>query len=156
MIPKPKECKGCILYDDGQGFVPDELVNGAQVTILAQNPGKEEEKESRPMVGKTGQDMNKNYLPIAGLERGHNVNIRNVLKCRWRKDGKKVDELPPEPILSQAVEHCTKNYLTDLPDDDNHLIVAMGDLSFKYLVKDNDMKLSKWRGFLVRTDRNPS
>ena len=62
MIGKPEACKGCPLYGDGQGFVPDDLVPGARVAVIAQNPGSDEEQQGTPMVGKTGQMLNSHYL----------------------------------------------------------------------------------------------
>ena len=56
MLPKPPACVGCPLYQTGQGFVPDENIEGAQVYVLAQNPGEQEEKEGKPKVGKVGQE----------------------------------------------------------------------------------------------------
>ena len=82
MLPKPPSCIGCPLYGDGLGYVPDELVPGATTLVLMQNPGEEEEARGRPAVGKSGQAMDEKLLPRAGLTRGVNVSVANVLKCR--------------------------------------------------------------------------
>ena len=153
MLPKPDTCKGCPFYDNGIGFVPDEIVDGARVTIVAQNPGKDEEAQGKPMVGKTGQALDATYLPIAGLQRGYNVNVRNVLKCRWTlPNGKRTDNLPTGVTLEQAVEHCGRHYLSDLPDSVDHLVIAMGDLSWSALGGPDS--ITKRRGFLVQLE-NP-
>src|SRR3990167_6890881 len=78
-------CQGCSMYQTGaQPFVPDEIVDGSEVFVLGQNPGVDECREGRPFVGKTGQVMMQRYFPEAGLERGGNVSLGNVLRCRGR------------------------------------------------------------------------
>src|SRR2546426_4926385 len=101
MLPKPDGCKGCPLYGDGQGFVPDEIVPEASVFILGQNPGSDEEREGKPFVGQTGQTMERVYFPLAGLERGQ-VSIGNVL--RLRTDHR--NEIPNGAGLGRAVSQC--------------------------------------------------
>ena len=81
MLPKPEGCIGCPLFGDGMGFVPDEIIEGAEVFVLGQNPGEEEEAEHIPFTGRTGQRMDKRFLPLAGLTRGENVSVGNVYKC---------------------------------------------------------------------------
>ncbi len=115
------------MYQTGRGWVPDEIIPGAPVLTLFQNPGAEEEIEGRPTVGKTGQWVARHLHPPAGLTRGVNVNIANVLKCRWRGG----NSLPPEPVLTQALEHCTSAYLR-VPEG-VEVVVACGELAHRYV-----------------------
>ena len=127
------------MYQTGHGWVPDEIVTGAPVLTLFQNPGAEEEIEGRPTVGKTGQWVARHLHPPAGLTRGVNVSIANVLKCRWRrwvgmgKGGmwEGTNSLPPEPILTQAMAHCTSAYLRMPPGVE--VVVACGELAHRYV-----------------------
>src|SRR3989442_2722161 len=73
MMSKPSSCLGCPMYQNGQGFVPDEIVEGSQVFILGQNPGADEESEGKPVVGRTGEQMMGEFFPRAGLVQGENV-----------------------------------------------------------------------------------
>jgi len=162
VLPKPPECRGCPLYGDGQGFVPDALVEGAAVLVLGQNPGPDEERGARvtgyaeggkatyepcaqaPFLGKTGFELGRVYLPAAGLERGE-VSLGNALRCRWIKDGKRVNDPPPEALLRPALEHCTKAH-SRIPDS-TRLIVASGALAWRACRGPGTV--STWRGYLA-------
>ena len=154
MFHKPNECIGCPMYDDGQGFVPDELTPGATTFILGQNPGEQEEDEGKPFCGKPGWVMENVYMPLAGLRRGENVSIGNVLKCRWRNpskrdvlnpNGKKTNDMPPAMILNKAIKHCMEAHLRIPAEVD--LIIATGSIAWKAM--GNKTSISDWRGYLV-------
>ena len=161
MLAKPDTCTGCPLWGDGRGFVPDEYIPGAEVLVLAQNPGGDEERGERvvsyaggkpvyeshpsaPLIGKTGYELSQTYLPIAGLQRGVNVSLANVLKCRLIKNGRRTNDLPTGAVLDQAVVHCTGAHLR-IPVG-TRLVVAMGALAWKTL--GGLGSISDWRGHL--------
>lgn len=119
-VGKPAGCLGCPLYGDGTGYVPAIIREQAPLMIMAQNPGEDEEKGRRiaywaggapvyeeckpqPMIGKTGHDLKKNYLPLTGLGE-EDASWDNVIRCRWRGTNK----MPPDPILRKAADHCWK------------------------------------------------
>lgn len=126
------------MFQSGDGFVPDELVSNARVDVWLQNPGEQEERKAQPAIGATGDYLNDDLLPSAGLERGVDVNVRNVLRCRWNDS----NDLPPTIILKAAVEHCRVH------DVDTKVVmaVACGDLAWKML--NGPGAISAWRGFL--------
>jgi len=131
------------MYQSGNGFVPDELVAGAEVFVLGQNPGEEEEAQGKPFVGKTGRVMMNTYFPAAGLIRGENVSIGNVLRCRWQG----TNNLPIGKTLNQAIKHCTLNHLS-IPQS-TRLIVAQGALALKAVAPGQTYSIQDWRGFLI-------
>lgn len=107
MLPKPDSCKGCPMYDDGMGFVPDEMVPGARTLVVLQNPGSEEERRGKPAIGATGLELDGTYLPKAGLTRGQDVSVGNALRCRARgANGKRTNKLPSGQTLAGALAHC--------------------------------------------------
>lgn len=139
MIPKPPQCEGCPFHKRSRWFVPDEMVPGAQVVVLSQNPGADEEAGRRlvgydgkqrvyepcdpaPLTGVTGYDLGRKYLPLAGLERGRSVSLANPIRCR--PDG--TNELPPvqDKTVRRAIEHCQFHYYR--PPDSTKLVVAEG------------------------------
>ena len=163
MNPKPDACQGCVLWGDGQGFVPDAPVEEAQVLVLAQNPGDFEEQGKRivgyeyagrrrvpvtepcspqPLIGPTGYDMEHDFFPLAGLARGK-VSLANVLKCRQIIGGKRTNDLPTGKTLGHAVAHCTAAHLRIPPR--TQLIVAMGALAAEWTGCPGSVHL--WRGF---------
>ncbi len=175
MLPKPLSCRGCVGYGDGLGFVPD-LHQFAQVTVAAQNPGAYEERGERclqyvkrgiwetelgqpePLIGPTGHALTHTWLPLAGLSRDQ-VNLVNMIHCRWVEGGRKVDTLPTGQVYREMVEHCTTQHLQIPPE--TTLIIAMGAHAFRYFGGDQLKKwsyakqsfvpatITDWRGFLL-------
>jgi len=145
-VKKPASCAGCPLYGTGEGFVPDELRDGAAVFVVGQNPGADEEAQGRPFVGKTGQMMESKYLKDAGLARD-SISVGNALRCRWNNG----NDLPPihQTLSRDALAHCARAHLR-IPDG-TRLIVAQGDYAAVQLtggtVSDGD-KSTGWRGYL--------
>ena len=139
-MKKPASCAGCAFYQDGQGFVPDELRDGAAVLIVGQNPGAEEVEQGRPFVGKTGQMMESKYLKDAGLTR-EDVSIGNAIRCRWRG----TNELPKinETLIRSALAHCHAAHFR-LPAD-IRLIIAQGDYAAMQLTGGT---VGEWRGYV--------
>lgn len=150
------------MFGDGYGWVPDELVEGSDVHVLYQNPGTNEEKGERilpdesveacspaPLIGKSGNDLAKNFWPLAGLQRG-TLSLGNVLRCRVgdhcteRGKSVKCNHLPRGKILEQAVEHCTRAYFQTPAS--TRLFVAGGALAWKLL--GGPGTITDWRGFL--------
>jgi len=164
MLPKPNSCKGCPFYGDGMGFVPDEIRDNAKVFIYAQNPGKDEEAGRKlvrydykepvyekvppaPLLGKTGYSMEREYFPVAGLER-KDVSLGNVFRCRHNY----TDYLPPlgRPEVQQAMKHCHQAHFK-LPREVK-LIVAQGEYSLFALTQEGlakERNISSWRGYVL-------
>ena len=165
MLPKSPECAGCPLFGDGRGFVPDVLMPGARVLILAQAPGADEEAGRRiigmeagrpvyepcppqPLVGRTGWAL-RGYLGQAGLKPAA-VSKCNVLKCRAEIVGPKgkkikVNDLPKGKMLKAAVAHCTTAYLRIPPETE--LVVASGAVAWGAM--GGPGSITDWRGFLL-------
>lgn len=93
MLPKPESCRSCPWYGDGQGYCPDEIPEGCQVVLLAQNPGETEEFQGRPLIGTTGQIMRQQF--VSRHLAGRRVGYANVVKCRRQGEGgRRSNELP--------------------------------------------------------------
>ena len=146
MLQKPKTCEGCPLYDNGQGFVPDEVQDGQRVFIFAQNPGEQEEHDGKPMVGATGKVNDETYIPLTGLERGKDIGIGNSIRCRAVIAGKRSNLLPPAKILKAAQAHCNTAHLK-IPASVK-LVVAHGAAAWDYTQGKAHLSIDDWRGFL--------
>lgn len=70
----PVKTYGCTKIVFGEGD-PD-----AKIMFVGEAPGKDEDEQGRPFVGRSGRLLNK-CLEIAGLKRP-NVFITNIVKCR--------------------------------------------------------------------------
>lgn len=139
MLPKPDGCLACPMAQDMLGWVPDETIPGARVTVFLQNPGETEVHEGKPAVGASGHVLDTTLLPRAGLTRGKDVNVCNTLRCRWQG----TNNLPPAHILNDAVKRC-RQY--DPPKTE--LIVAAGALPWRTFVPGAGSVMD-WRGFAL-------
>ena len=170
LLSKPETCVGCPLYQTGDGWVPDRLVEGSTVAIVLQNPGQDEERGMRvtsyiggkpvyepcpqqPAVGATGYALEQTWLPKAGLQRD-DVSYLNILKCRWTVNGRRTNHLPKDKSYYQAVRHCLDAHFR-VPTSVTTL-VACGDHAFKALggagLKSPDGKpatISSYRGYTL-------
>lgn len=168
MLSKPDACRGCPLYGDGRGFVPDELREDAEITIVAQNPGEYEELGKRvvdygpryghrvtyrtepctpaPLIGPTGFQLERDYLPVPRTQ----VSLCNILKCRVQvkrmATGKveRINEMPMGKTLEAAVAHCTRAHLR-IPGR-TRLVVAMGAHAVRFFGFPGSV--TEWRGFV--------
>ena len=160
-MDKPAACLGCPMYHDGKGFVPDEHPEGAEVMLVMQNPGWNEEQVGKPAVGDSGEYLNTHFIPLLGLER-QDVSVANILKCRWynpikkektndlpsvtgvwNEGKKKWDKALGKTVEQTAVAHCMSAHWL-VPKRIKHLM-TLGDLSSKVLGKVDSV--TQWRGF---------
>jgi uracil-DNA glycosylase family 4 len=151
MVRKVKDtpgCTGCPLFEDGnKNFVPDVLRERADVMVLGQNPGAEEEAKGVPFIGQTGKTMDRDFFPQAGLQRS-SVSIGNALRCRWQNS----NELPEiQSVLARAaVEHCSRAHLKIGPG--TTLLVATGGYALLALTGHGwatHDKITEWRGWML-------
>ena len=138
-------CEGCPWRGDGnRPFVPDELVERAPVLGYFQNPGLDEEREGKPLVGKTGQLMERSFFPLAGLVRGE-VSLGNAVRCRL-KGANTLPDLAKDKVARAAVTHCTTAHHR-LPSD-TRVIVASGEYA-TYAMTGVFKGLTEWRGYVL-------
>jgi len=170
MLKKPSSCQGCPMYGTGEGFVPDQPSSDPKVIILGQNPGQNEETghsitsyeegdpvykkvDPQPFIGATGYMLKHTFIPYLNLSTDH-ISYHNVLKCRWMRNGRLTNDLPPEGTLGKAVEHCTNAHLQFPQKLGSVPIIAQGELAFHYATGQMNRpkpvrdKITQWRGFL--------
>jgi uracil-DNA glycosylase family 4 len=141
-------------------MVPDELHPNSELFILLQNPGADEERLGIPACGKTGQVLNTQYIPLSGLQRGSQISVGNVLRCRLGAS----NSLPSGEMLAGAVEHCQREYYQ--PPRSTTGIVTQGKLAFDYAKSAKSPLLisasstpgtvTSWRGFLLPSTTVPT
>jgi uracil-DNA glycosylase len=95
-----KVCTLCELHRSRTEAVPGEGPTQAEIMLIGEGPGANEDKQGRPFVGASGKFLDQ-LLEQAGVTRT-DVFITNVVKCR--PPGNR-DPLPDE------VGICTSNYL---------------------------------------------
>ena len=116
----------------------------AEWMLIGEAPGAEEDRLGDPFVGQAGRLLD-NMLAAIGLDRGKNVYIANVLKCRPPGNRN------PEP---DEVAKCSPHLLRQIELVNPKLIVAMGRFAAQTLLE-TDASIASLRGRLHRYAGRP-
>ena len=130
-------CKKCNLGQHRNKFVFGVGDPHADLMLVGEAPGKEEDLKGEPFVGRAGKLLDK-ILSAIKMSRYKNVYICNVLKCRPPQNR---DPLPDE------VEKCEPYLLHQINLIKPKLIVALGRISGTTLLRVDDT-LKSMRGRL--------
>ena len=128
-------CKECNLGETRKNFVYGIGDPNADLMLVGEAPGKDEDLKGEPFVGRAGKLLDKILLAI-NKKRGEGVYIANVLKCRPPNNR---DPLPSE------VNKCEPYLLKQIKIVKPKLIVALGRIAGKTLLK-IDKPLKEMRG----------
>lgn len=85
-------CRACSLAQERTQVVFGVGDPAAEVLLVGEAPGANEDKQGEPFVGRAGQLLDK-MLAAVGLSRQHNIYIANMVKCRPPQNR---DPLPEE------------------------------------------------------------
>lgn len=75
-----RNCSDCPLHQERTNAVPGEGAPDADIMIIGEGPGYQEDQQGRPFVGPAGKFLNE-LLASIGLRRDQ-VFIANMIKCR--------------------------------------------------------------------------
>lgn len=123
IIDEIGECTRCKLHEGRTNIVFGEGNADARLVFVGEGPGRDEDEQARPFVGRAGKLLTK-IINAMGLQRT-DVFICNVVKCR-----------PPENRNPEADEMTTcGQFLTkQLLSIDPEVIVCLGSIASKYLL----------------------
>lgn len=85
---------GCALKSTARNTVFSDGAEDAKVLVIGEAPGKEEDEQGKPFVGRSGQLLDR-MLALIGLSRNSNVLISNTIY--WRPPGNR-DPTPGETL----------------------------------------------------------
>tara|TARA_B100001250_G_C19647028_1_gene720855 strand:- start:213 stop:881 length:669 start_codon:yes stop_codon:yes gene_type:complete len=122
-----ENCELCNLSLTRNKFVFGSGDSNADLLLIGEGPGEEEDSKGEPFVGKAGKLLDK-ILKSIGYVRDDNVFIANIIKCR-----------PPEnrnPLLSE-IEKCTPYLYKQINLINPKLIVALGKVAGQTLTNKN-------------------
>ena len=122
-----ENCEKCNLSITRNKFVFGTGDPNADLLLIGEGPGDEEDSRGEPFVGRAGKLLDK-ILKAIGYNRNDNVFIANIVKCR-----------PPEnrnPLPSE-VEKCTPHLIHQIDLIKPKLIVALGKVAGQTLLKEN-------------------
>jgi DNA polymerase len=133
MIPKPKECGGCVLYGTGKGFSKPsgKLTHG--VALVGEALGMEEEVGGTPFLGKAGDQLRRMISRLTDPKTGlqfdpEDFRLYNTLWCR-----------PPDNELTgawyedAALAHCAPYLDKVLAAEQPRVLVALGNQALRRL-----------------------
>ncbi|UCD85370.1 MAG: uracil-DNA glycosylase [Deltaproteobacteria bacterium] len=128
------KCQLCPLGSSRTNLVFGTGSPDAQLVFVGEAPGRDEDLQGKPFVGKAGQLLTR-IIKAIGLER-EEVYIANILKCR-----------PPENRnpLSEEIAACEPFLIKQLEIIKPKLIVALGTFAAQTLLKTTDA-ISRLRG----------
>jgi uracil-DNA glycosylase len=129
-----KECRECVLCNTRTKFVFGSGSADAELLLIGEAPGKNEDIQGKPFVGQAGKILDE-LLDHIGLKR-EEVFIANVLKCR-----------PPtnrDPKIEE-INTCKKYLEKQIEIIDPKVICTLGKHSTQ-LVLDTNMGITSLRG----------
>ena len=141
---KYKNCKGCELCQTRQTIVFGSGNPNSKLLLIGEAPGKEEDLEGRPFIGRSGQLL-RQLLCNVKIDPEQDAFITNIVKCR-----------PPNNRnpKSSEIKNCLSILEKQLSILKPELIVLIGSASTQALLG-KDIKISKKRGqWLKKTIKN--
>ena len=130
-------CHLCNLSKTRTNIVFGEGNLNANLMFIGEAPGREEDLQGKPFVGRSGELLTKMIENVLGLKR-EEIYIANIIKCR-----------PPQnrdPEIEE-VESCKPYLLKQIEIIKPKIIVTLGRIAFKYLLN-NETPITKARGNL--------
>lgn len=129
-------CTACELHKTRNHAVWGEGNTNAEIMLIGEAPGYDEDRTGRPFVGKSGQLLDK-ILAASGFTRSEHVFMSNVIRCR--PPGNRI---PTEDEVNACI-----NYLFEQIELVNpRIIIPLGSTALKRLFKDNSLKITQLRG----------
>lgn len=128
-------CTKCVLCKGRTNVVFGEGPDYAKIMCIGEGPGRDEDIQGRPFVGRSGQLLDK-ILNVCGFSRAENVFIGNIVKCR-----------PPEnraPMPEERVA-CIPYLMKQIEILDPKIIILLGATALNGLV-DPKLKITQVRG----------
>jgi uracil-DNA glycosylase family 4 len=100
---------------------------GADVVLIGEAPGAQEEEQGKPFVGKAGKNLDE-FLLLSGMNRDA-LYITNVVKFRPTKTkGKSLSNRPPN---REEIQMCLPFLWRELRLVDPALVVTLGNVALK-------------------------
>jgi DNA polymerase len=124
------DCNRCKLHTTRNNIVFGEGNPDSKIIFIGEGPGKAEDLQGRPFVGRAGN------LLTAMIENGmqltrNNVYIANVVKCRPTVDLKFLKDRPPDKEETGA---CSSFLLKQIEIIEPNVIITLGNPSTRFLL----------------------
>ena len=133
---KIKYCRGCDLWKSRKNAVPGDGHFDTKLMFVGEAPGREEDKQGLPFVGKSGQLFSE-LLNSVGIDR-NKVFITSAIKCR-----------PPQNRnpSSNEVDSCSSYLFEQIEAISPRVICVLGNIAARVLLGKSG--ITKIRGKVV-------
>lgn len=138
---KCKNCTKCDLCEGRTNLVFGVGKKDADIMLIGEGPGENEDLQGQPFVGRSGQLLDK-FLASVDLSRNKNVYIANMVKCRPPKNR---DPKPEEQDM--CINWLREQFKIIKPK----IIVCVGRISAQKLI-DKNFKVTQQHGEFI--DKN--
>ena len=138
---KCKNCTKCDLCEGRTNLVFGVGKKDADIMLIGEGPGENEDLQGQPFVGRSGQLLDK-FLASVDLSRDKNVYIANMVKCRPPKNR---DPKPEEQ--DKCINWLREQFKIIKPK----IIVCVGRISAQKLI-DKNFKVTQQHGEFI--DKN--
>jgi uracil-DNA glycosylase family 4 len=128
-------CVKCVLCKTCNHIIFGEGNMNAAIFIIGEAPGRDEDIQGRPFVGKSGQLLDK-ILAACGFTRDEHVFISNIVKCR------PPDNRVPTPLEAAA---CIPWLLKQIELINPKIMILLGATALKYMAGP-DYRITRERG----------
>ena len=128
-------CTKCALHETRTNVVFGCGNKNAEVLFVGEGPGKNEDLQGKPFVGRAGKLLD-DMLKIIGLNRTENIYIANIVKCRPPKN---------RDPLGVEQEACMDWLRAQFRLMKPKIVVCLGRISAMALIRD-DFKITREHG----------
>ena len=143
-------CRGCDLFADATQAVFGEGPAGAEIVMVGEQPGDQEDRRGKPFVGPAGRVLSES-LEEAGIDR-RLVFVTNVVKhFRFERRGKRRIHKKPN---AEQVRACVPWLHAELEAVKPVALVALGATAAQDLLG-RSFRVTKQRGEFVESDLAP-
>lgn len=134
-----RACERCPLRAGCRSPIPGDGNFDAKILFIGEAPGKNEDIEGVPFVGRSGKLLTA-ILQELGYERERDYYITNIVKCR-----------PPDnrDPSSDEIAACSGHLVEQLETMKPDIIVTLGRFSFGFLVPGHGMTASRGQCFRI-------
>jgi len=126
---------GCALKKTAKNMVFCDGVAGANIMLIGEAPGQDEDRQGKPFVGRSGQLLD-TMLAAIGIRRTENLYISNVVP--WRPPGNRT---PSADEIALCKPFIARHIALTKPD----ILLLVGNISNKTLL-DTQTGITKLRG----------
>jgi uracil-DNA glycosylase len=134
-------CRGCPLYANATQAVFGEGAAHAEVMLVGEQPGDQEDLAGRPFVGPAGRVLDEG-LEQAGIDRSRTFVTNAVKHFKWQGRGKR--RIHQKPTWSESVA-CRPWLEAELAVVRPRIVVALGATAAQSLLG-KDFRVTKERG----------